>query len=96
MTLLEIAARSVLLAEYGETILWPELSLDNKHVYMEIARSVIESIREPSKEMIEAGLDILYRSGTIEIPLDSDAYLVIEIFQAMIDVAIIERCTDNT
>ena len=37
----------------------------------------------PSSDMVEAGLGILYRSRMIEIHLDSDAYLVAEIFRAM-------------
>ena len=40
----------------------------------------------PTSDMVEAGLDILYSSGTIETHLDSDAYLVAEIFQAMATV----------
>ena len=40
-------------------------------------------LTNPTSDMVEAGLDILYSSGTIETHLDSDAYLVAEIFQAM-------------
>ena len=41
------------------------------------------SLIEPTLAMIEAGLDILHRSGAVETPLGSDRELVREIYLAM-------------
>jgi hypothetical protein len=41
------------------------------------------ALEEPTAEMIEAGLSVLWASGAIEGQLDSDELLVAEIFQAM-------------
>ena len=42
-----------------------------------------DPIPYPSSDMVEAGLEALYRSGVLDIPLDSDMYLVADIYLAM-------------
>ena len=41
---------------------------------------------EVTDRMVEAGLDVLHRSGAVETPLSSDSLLVSEIFQSMATV----------
>lgn len=38
---------------------------------------------EITNDMVEAGLDALYRSGAVETPLESDELLVSEIYRSM-------------